>query len=351
MNLKVCVKHLILSIAFSLAIPSTISAQWFELPTLETFISDTLYITIPQDSTLNDLSSEMQVQDSRAVAGNILGIRQTKIWKYIPVDQYLAMNQSLAVLLQEQFASDSLNLTGTLQITDLILWTDSKPVLDKGLCLNAYTTYHDSVGNPVSDWMWEIRLKKKKKQEEEEYLREVVQTFLAAQSQALSTGDFNREFYPHLYRRQLMTWSEFIFFADGYAINTHLTLDFPTDQQTKWVRGSPGVFYRKAEHYESLAIGGWDQQWFRRLSPNWVAKTVGTFRFGFNNFERSEYTHLDYWNLFYVNLSGMGVLEYHPVNHTGLYASIGFYQGMNILPDVIPQFEPGLFFSLGVLLP
>jgi hypothetical protein len=47
----------------------------------------------------------------------------------------------------------------------------------------------------------------------------------------------------------------------------------------------------------------------------------------------------------------MGALEYHPVNHKGVYASIGFYQGFNILPDVIPQFEPGLFFSLGVLLP
>ena len=351
MDLKLEVKSLLLATALCLVMPFQASAQWLKLPTLEMFIADTLYITIPQDSSLTGLLSELQVQDSRGLAGNILGISQTKKWKYIPVDQYLALNQSLAILFQEQFARDSLDLTGTLHISNLVLWNDTKPFMKSGLCLNAYTTCHDSAGVPVSDWLWEIRLKKKKKQAEAEYLSTVVQALLAAQSQALISGDFNHEFYPHLYRRQLMTWSELIFFRDGYAINGHLTLDFPADQQSKWIRGSPGIFYRKASDHESIAIGGKNQIWFRRLSPNWITSSSATFRFGFNNFERSQFSHLDYWNLFYVNLSGTAALEYRPVYHQGLYAGIGFYQGLNILPDVIDQFEPGLFFSLGVLLP
>lgn len=186
--------------------PPQLLAQQFKLPSLETFISDTLDIQIKLDSSVHLSSSQMQVVDSRSMNGSILGIRQTKKFRYIPVDQYLVMDQSLSDLFKAQFLRDSLELMGTLHLSHLILWTDNSSVLNKGLCLNAYTTYHDSVGNPISDWMWEIRFKeKKRKQEEADYLESVVQELISAQSKALIADDFNPEFYPHLYRRQLMT--------------------------------------------------------------------------------------------------------------------------------------------------
>lgn len=331
---------------------ASLSAGKFQWPSLDTFISDTLYIEVSQDSSIDLSQSNVEVNDSRPFGVDILGIRQTKKYKYIPVDQYLAMDQALADLFKAQFLQDSLELWGTLHISKLVLWTDNLSAQNKGLTLNAYTTYHDSSGNPISDWMWELHLdKKKKKQSEAEYLGEVVQQLVNDQSKALASGDFNTDFYPHLYRRQLMTWTEFIYFKDGYALNVHLTLDFPPDQKSDWKRGAPGLFYRKSDKHESIAIGGKDRQWFRRLNSNWISKYSATFRFGFNNFEGGHFDHLEYWNLIYLNVSSQASIEYRPVYHKGLYGGFGVYGGYNILPDVIPQTEMGLLISVGLLLP
>jgi hypothetical protein len=327
------------------------SAQKFKLPDLDTFVSDTLHIQVPIDSTLNPALSPIQVMDSRPLHGTLLGIGQTKKYKYIPVDQYLSLNQSMAELMQRQFVKDSVAARGTLHLSKLILWWDGAPVLDKGLCLNAYTTYHDTSNQAVSDWLWEIRLKREKKEEEAVYLSRFVQELLRQQSQAIQQADFHPDFYPYLFRRQLMTWSEIIYFKDGYGLNVHFTLDFPPDQESSWKRGSPGLFYRRSAIHESIAIGGKDQKWFWRLSPRFVAETSATFRFGFNNFERGHFDHLAYQNLLYVNVSGQVGINYRPVYHKGVFGGLGLYSGYNILPDVIPQTELGVFVRLGVVLP
>ncbi len=345
------IKTSILLLLFVLAPTDQLWAQKFKIPPIETFISDTLEIEVPIDSLIDWNQSTLKVIDSRNLESQILGIRQTKKFKYIPVDQYLALNQSLADLFQAQFVSDSLQVSGILHISNLVLWWDGSPVVDKGLCLNAYTSFHDTSGNPVSDWVWEIRLKKEKKEEEAAYLSRFVQELTRQQSVAISNGEFNPEFYPHLFRRQLMTWSEFIFFKDGYGLNVHFTLDFPPDQKSDWKRGSPGLFYRKSDIHESIAIGGKDQQWYRRLNPNWITQASGTFRFGFNNFEEGHFDHLEYQNLLYLNISGQASLEFRPTYHKGVYGGLGIYTGYNILPDVIPQTELGGFIRLGVLLP
>jgi len=326
-------------------------AQKFKLPSIETFISDTLNIDVDQDSSLVPSASPIQVIDSRILDGSILGIRQTKKYRYIPVDQYLALDQPLSDLFQTQFVADSLDLSGTLYLSKLILWTDNSAVLQKGLCLSAYTTFHDTLDQPVSDWIWELRVKREKKEADTLYLGRVIQELAREQSRVLAERDFHSDFYPHLFRRQLMTWSEFIIFEDGFAINAHFRLDFPPDQESKWVRGSPGLFYRRSEIHESIALGGKDQQWYQRLSPSWITQVSGTYRFGFNNFERGEFDHLEYWNLLYLNLSGQASVEYRPIYHKGVYGGLGLYAGYNILPDVIPQTELGLLVRVGLLLP
>ena len=325
--------------------------QKFKIPSIETFISDTLNIDVVQDSSLDPSSSSIEVIDSRVLDGSILGIRQTKKYKYIPVDQYLALDQSLSNLFQTQFVQDSLDLAGTLHLSKLILWTDNSSIKQKGLCLSAYTTFYDSLDQPVSDWIWELRVKREKKEADTLYLGRVVQEFAREQSRVLSEKEFNSEFYPYIFRRQLMAWSEFIYFADGYAINAHFRLDFPADQESKWMRGSPGLFYRRSDIHESIAIGGKDQQWYQRLSPQWISQFSGTYRFGFNNFERGHFQHLDYYNLFYINLSAQASIEYRPVYHKGLYGGLGVYVGYNILPTVIPESDIGFLVRVGVLLP
>jgi len=323
----------------------------FKLPTLNEFISDTLHIEVRQDSISHPELSPIELRDSRDQSETIIGIRQTKKYRYIPVDQYLALDQPLSDLFQTQFVADSLDLSGTLHLSKLILWTDNSAIQQKGLCLSAYTTFHDTLDQPVSDWIWELRLKREKKEADTLYLGRVIQEFAREQSRALAERDFHSDFYPHLFRRQLMTWSEFIIFGDGFAVNAHFRLDFPPDQESKWVRGSPGLFYRRSDIHESIALGGKDQQWYQRLSPSWITQVSGTYRFGFNNFERGEFDHLEYWNLLYLNLSGQASLEYRPIYHKGVYGGLGLYAGFNILPEVIPHTELGLLVRVGVLLP
>lgn len=323
----------------------------FKMPPLSAFISDTLNIVVPLDSLTPTQFTFIEVVDARDLDEAIIGIRQTRKWRYIPVDQYLALDQPLAEIFQTQFSRDSLQLAGTLHLSNLILWHDNSAIKQKGLCLSAYTTLHDTLDQPVSDWIWELRVKREKKEADTLYLGRVIEAFAKEQSRVLAEQDFNVEFYPHLFRRQLMTWSEFIFFRDGYGINVHFTLDFPPDQMSKWVRGSPGLYYRRSHVHESIAIGGMDQHWYQRLSNSWITQLSGTYRFGFNNFERGKFKHLAYQNLLFLNLSAQASLEYRPVYHKGLYGGVGIYAGYNILPDVVPHEELGFLIRLGVLLP
>lgn len=335
----------------SLILSKVQAANKFEWPTLADFISDTLYIDVPQDSSIDLALSRIKVLDSRDLAETIIGIRQTRVLRYIPVDQYLALDQPLSTIFRSQFISDSLAVAGTLHLSNLTLWTDNSAVQQKGLCLSAYTTFHDTSNLPISDWIWELRVKREKKEADSLYLGRVIQEFAREQSQALAASEFNPAFYPHLFRRQLMTWSEIILFEDGYAVNVHFTLNFPADQQSTWKRGSPGLFYRRTSVHESIAIGGMDQQWFKRLSPDWITQLSGTYRFGFNNFERGKFTHVEYQNLLYINVSGQASIEYRPIYNRGLYGGLGLYAGYSLLPDIVPQAELGLLLRVGMMLP
>lgn len=334
-----------------LVLPLHLYSQKWKLPPLEVFITDTLHLQIIEDSTANFSESTLDVIDSRQLGGNILGVSQTMKYKYIPVDQIQYMNRTLSELFEYQFSSDSIYQTGHFSITHLILWYDSQTFLRKGLCMSAYTTLHDTSGQPISDWIWEVRLKKEKKEKEEKYLGRVVQELMMQQSQAIAQQEFNIDFYPYLFRRQLKTWSEMIILPDGFAINAHLTLDFPPDQMEKWIRGSPGIFYRRSDIHESIAVGGFDRRWYKRINQSVVASSSATFRIGFNNFERGEFDHLEYMNLLYLNLSSQLSIDYHPVYHKGLYGGLGIYGGYNILPTIIPGFEAGILIKVGVLLP
>ena len=343
------------SLLFSLIFLSSsawASPDWkWEMPALASFISDTLNIDLPEDTADVHGLTSLEVMDSRDLGEQVIGIRQTKKYKYIPVDQYLALEAPLGDLFSRQFAKDSIEQTGSLDISELILWYDGSQVMNKGLVLSAYATLQDTLDQTVSDWIWEIRVKREKKEADTLYLGRVLQEWAKAQSLALKEQDFNTSLYPHLFRRQLMTWSEIIIMADGFATNIHFTLDFPPDQEGEWTRGSPGLFYRRSSVHESIAIGGMDQQWYRRLSQDWLIQTSATYRFGFNNFERAEFKNLGYENLFYVNVSGQASLEYRPVYHKGVFGGLGMYAGYNILPDVVPQTELGLLLRIGVVLP
>ncbi|NOZ74945.1 MAG: hypothetical protein GXO90_06140 [FCB group bacterium] len=328
--------------------------QWItlpQIPDIDDFIVDTLYVNMPHDSLDSDWHTGLRVQDTRDLDTTILDIQQTDKYKVIPVDQYIALDRPLAELFTERFARDSVDFNGTLKISRLSIWYDSSPVFAKGRRLNAYTILYNENKDPVSDWIWEISVDKMRKEKEADQLGRMVAKWLDLQSKAIQNRAFNRNLYPYLFRRQLMVWTEYILLPDGFALNGHLTLDYPPDQQRKWVRGSPGIYYRKGTHHESIAIGGLDQQWYRRIRTHWVLRFSTTGRFGFNNFDKEYYSYLDYWNIVFLNLASSVSLDYRPVYHKGVYGGVGFFNSFNILPLVIDRYEFGISFSVGVILP
>jgi len=342
------------SITFVLFLFQALLGQLIKLPAfpvVEDFIADTLYITIPQDSVVSNFRSGLQVLDTRDFPGRVLDIQQTEKYHVIPVDQYIALNRSLADLFSECFIRDSIDFDGTLYIADLKMWYDDKPFLAKGRRLNAYTVLYDHDKKPVSDWLWEVSVNKIHKEKEADQIRRMVEKWLDLQSAAIQSQAFHPRLYPYLFRRQLLVWTDVIAFSDGYALNAHLTLDFPPDQEQKWVRGSPGVFYRKAAYHESIAIGGLDQQWYRRINDRWVVRLAATGRLGFNNFDNTRYSHLDFWNVLFLNVSSLVSLNYRPVYHKGVFVGIGLFNSFNILPEVVDRYEFGLNLTVGVILP
>jgi len=315
------------------------------------FVSDTLTIDFPVDSLPGGTSVRIRATDVRPVPGNLLTIQQTKVWKVIPVDQFVTTARPLASLLDEQFQKDSLQFHGTLRLVQFHLWTDMKPVFEKGRRINAYTILVDSTGKTIGDWLWQISGKKQRKEKDKQVIQRLVNEWCQEQSAAIRDKTWSTELYPYLYRRQLLTWMNVIYFTDGYSLDGHLTLDFPPGRESRWIRGSTGLYYRKGAHHESIGFTGANQTRYKRFNRHLIGWISGTYRFGFNNFERSTFPHLNSRNLIFLQLAAQASLEYHPVYHKGLYAGIGIFQGMTILPDILDPFETGLSMTLGVALP
>jgi hypothetical protein len=327
---------------------SALAQPWQDFQ-LTDLVADTLRIEL--DSLSGAQHNNLRVNDLRGVAPQLLDIQQTQRFKFIPVDQHVVLSVPLAQLFTHELSLNSVTAAGDLNLVKTILWYDSKPLLEKGRRLNAYTTLFDSSGQPLSDWIWEISVEKIKKEEETATLKRLVTRLASDQAQAIAERDFHPDFYPFLYRRQLMTWTDFILYRDGFALNAHLTLDFPPDQFPRWVRGSPGLYYRRGKHHESIAIGGMDQRWYRRLNDSFITYASATYRFGFNNFDGDYYGHLDAWNIIFLQLSSQISVEYRPVYHKGLFTGLGLYNSLHLLPEVIETYDPGLAITFGVLLP
>ena len=342
-------KKIIICIAF-LLLGNTQAANF---PRLHEFIADTLMISLPLDSLCaeNDSTASVHIIDDRGIPGNQLGIRQITKWKYIPVDQYLLLRRPLSELLYCRLQQEGIADSGTLHIKALQLWSDSKPVLGKGRKLNVYTTYSDPQGNIAGDRIWELTQKAERKQKDAEVVAILLERWIEQQAQAIRQHDFRQNIYPHLYRRQFLSWSNVILMRDGYALDVHLTLDYPADQFRRYVRGSPGMYYRRSSRHESIAVGGKDQHWYFRLNRRWLGRLNVTARMGFNSFDADYFGHVDYWNLLFLNIGAGAVLEYRPVYLKGIFGGLGIYQSFNILPDNINRYEIGLAISLGVLLP
>ena len=315
---------------------------------LSSFIADTLWIHFPVDSTP---STTLQIKDFRQLPPNILAIKEVKKWKYIPVDQYVALNQPLTGLLQYYLHKDTVRFDGTLIIDHLNYWNDKAPFFAKGEKLNGYSRLLDSSGNVIRAWQWEFRFKPKKKQTPAERYVQMTETWIQAQETALRQNLLPDRLSPYRYRRQLVSWLDYIILPDGYILNAHLTLDYPSDQQAAFVRGSPGIYYRKSAIHESIAIGGMDQQWYYRLNDRFVARLNATLRFGLNNFNSGKFDHVDFQNILLINLGFSAALEYRPVYYRGVIFGLGLHQSLNIMPEIVQLYEAGLLFTIGVILP
>jgi len=348
LNNKNTVKITFLNLALGLCFSKALAFKfyWSEL------IADTLYVSTYADAlTLTDFPA-IQILDERVDPPTIIGIQQIKKWRYIPVDQYIALNEPLETQLTK--FSQKFQVTGnqTLVIDHLSLWYDASPTFGAARTLNGYTRLVDSSGKTVRDWQWELREKTTRKQAPSDNIAILLNKWMIAQTESLQKRPVSDlPVSPYRYRRQMIPWTDIIGLRDGYIVIAHLALDYPADQMQKFIRGSPGIYYRKSSEHESIAIGGKDQQWYFRLTPSWLARLNTTIRVGFNNFNPRKYEYVDFWNIMLVNLGFNASLEYRPVYHKGLFVGAGLHQAVNILPSVINTLEIGWLFSIGLVLP
>ena len=92
---KSILRGIFLGLAIGLSYSNALAFKfsWSEL------ISDTLYVSTYADSLAPTEFPAIQVSDERGYPPTILGVQQTKKWNYIPVDQYIALNEPLATQL------------------------------------------------------------------------------------------------------------------------------------------------------------------------------------------------------------------------------------------------------------
>ncbi len=340
----------ILTLIVWAALVSSASPQDF---TFSKFVADTLVINLPEDSSLIAADMPLRVVDYRETPGPFLGIRQIKKWKYIPVDQYLVLPESLSAALGRRLPADFTRPSDTLVIDNISLWYDDSPLFLNGWTLNGRTRLVDGEGATLSDWQWEHRVKKKRKQKAEDAIGRLVGDWMEAQGKALHAELPPATTSPYRYRRQLMFRVDTIILLDGYILDGRLSLDFPADQLDRYIRGAPGmsIYYRKSSQHESIAVSCQEQQWLIRLSPSWLGRLNFTYRVGANSFNPDEFDYVDWWNIFLINVGLTAAVEYRPRYHKGLFAGAGLHQAINVLPEVVPRYATGLLLTAGVVLP
>ncbi|UCH61673.1 MAG: hypothetical protein JSU77_07595 [Fidelibacterota bacterium] len=321
--------------------------------TFSKLIADTLVINLPEDSTLTAPELPLQIRDNRETPGPVLGIRQIKKWLYIPVDQYLALSESLSTTLGKHLPADLVRPGDTLVIDKISIWYDGSLMFLKGWTLNGRTQLVDGGGAVIRDWQWEHRVKKKRKQKPEDAIGRLVGEWTLAQGKALKNDLATGITSPYRYRRQLMFWLDTIILPDGYVLNGRLSLDFPTDQMDRYIRGAPGMemYYYKSSRHESIAVGGKHQQWLVRLRPSWLGRLNLSYRIGGNRFNPDKFDYIDWWNILLVNVGLTAAMEYRPRYHKGLFAGAGLHQMINVLPEIVTRYEVGLLLTVGMVLP
>jgi len=329
----------------------TCTLVWSQTLSLQGFVADTLVIELPYDTLVCNQEQMLAVRDERNLDQQIVGIRETEKWKVIPVDQYLALQYPLNRSFKCQFRVDSVTYPGYLVIKELTLWQANQAVFSKGLMLNAYTQLLNAQAELITDWLWELRSQAAGGKPAGQVESALLTRWIKAQSEAIKKKAYHSTTYPFTYRRTLHSWCDYILLSDGFIINGHLTLYYPAGRAHRFVRGSPGIYYRYASKWESLAIGGYDQHWYFRLNNRFLARLNTTLRIGVNNFDGSHFRHVDYWNILLVNLGFTASMEYRPLFSKGLWVGLGGHLSYNILPDNVRQFAPGLLLTLGLKLP
>lgn len=317
------------------------------------FIADTLVINLPVDSTRIAAKNPLPVLDYRETSGPSVGIRQINKWRYIPVDQYLLLPESLSTTLGGYLPADTTRPGSALAVDNITLWYDRSPMFGSGWKLNGRTRLVSDRGSTLYDWQWERRIKKEKKEELEDTIGRLVDDWMVAQGKVLREELPALNAPPYIYRRQLLLQLDTIILPDGYILNSRLSLDFPADQLNSYNRGAPGmeVYYRKSSHHESIAVGGKKQQWLKRLGPSWITRLDLAFKIGFNSFNPDKYDYIHWRNIFLINTGLTATLEYRPPYYRGLFAGVGLHQTANLLPEIVPHFATGLVLTAGAILP
>jgi len=341
-------------IKLALAIIIITSQSFSQIKQLDKLIFENLIIYMPCDSLVSSIAKSSNISDQREIKANTLGITQINKYKYIPIDQYLVLNHDVADFLSYKIQKDSIDLKNILVVKNLTLWYDSKPLFKKARVLSGYSYLVDEKDKKVKDWIWEIRYKDKKKLEIEENIANIFGQWLDNQTDSLNFPNFNSQVYPYKFRRVLESWFDFVLLPDGFIINGNLTLNFPQNHKAKWFLGSAGMYYRKSSYHESFTVGGFDQHWYKRISPTTVWRNNSTLRIGINSFNHDKFDHVDYWNIMMVNLGLSSSVEYRQKVFRGIFFGGGAYlnvNGLPYIPDKIKILEPGVFATVGVSLP
>ncbi len=179
-------------------------------------IADSVYISVAADSFDTGAAELPYIADRRPLASNIIAIRQTKKYRYIPVDRYMALNSSLSTLMGRQLVVDSVHIPGNLVIDNVTIWRKTK----KEWMLNGYSYLAGPDGSPTAGWQWEITTRSKKKEKPEVAIGRLVDTWLVSHADTLKKDHLPAS--PRRYRRELMSWADMIIIPDGFIIEAYI---------------------------------------------------------------------------------------------------------------------------------
>ena len=152
---------------------------------------------------------------------------------------------------------------------------------------------------------------------------------------------------PAELRKTLMVESDWAFGPDRTVIDAELFFA-PPEARRNFLRHSYNLRYRIQDKYESIEYNRLKVNHFHRISTRLMLRNQLRGFFGINRWKDISHQKHSFEEAFMVEFSLNQILQFNPLDRSGLLIGVGLQENLIGIPSRRPQYETNLLLNIGM---